>query len=204
MWANTDPIPRFSCFKDLVETIIETGTDLNLFATTVWAIWNRRNTMRTSQKHVPMQQVHYEVQKTRSAFIRASQPRPPEQMPHFVSRSIWKPPPWPKFKVNFDGAVFREIQRAGLGVIVRDSEGRVCASMEESLHLPFSIAAVEVLAAKKAIQFAKDLGFHSIILEGDSKIAINGLLRNNSTLTEYGHLLNEAKEVAAQMNAVEF
>nr|POE93978.1 hypothetical protein CFP56_27854 [Quercus suber] len=55
--------------------------------------------------------VHYEVQKARSTFIRASQPRPLEQMPYSVSRPIWKPPPWPKLKVNFDGAVFRENQR---------------------------------------------------------------------------------------------
>jgi len=69
LWENSDPSPRFSCFKDLVETIVETGKVLNLFATTAWAIWNRRNTMRTSGTHVPVQQVHYEVQKARSAFI---------------------------------------------------------------------------------------------------------------------------------------
>lgn len=39
---------QFSSFWDLVENIIETGTDLNLFATTVWAIWYRRNAIRTS------------------------------------------------------------------------------------------------------------------------------------------------------------
>ena len=103
------------------------------------------------------------------------------------------PPPWPKLKVNFDGAVFRENQRAKVGVIVRDAVGRVCASMAESFHLPFSVAAVEVLAAKKALQLAKDLGFHSIILEGDLKMAIDGLLSKNSSLNEYGHLLSEAK-----------
>ena len=69
LWENSDPSPRFSCFKDLVETIVETGKDLNLFAITTWAIWNRRNTMRTSGTHVPVQQVHYEVQKARSTFI---------------------------------------------------------------------------------------------------------------------------------------
>ena len=125
-------------------------------------------------------------------------------MPHSVSWPVWKPPPWPKLKVNFDGAMFRENQRAGVGVIVRDAVGRVCASMAKSFHLSFSVAAVEVLAAKKALQLAKDLGFHSIILEGDSKMAIDGLLSKNSSLNEYGHLLSEAKEVANQMDLVEF
>ena len=125
-------------------------------------------------------------------------------MSHSVSRPTWKPPLLSKLKVNFDGVVFREDQRAGVGVIIRDAEGRVCASMAESFHLPFSVAAVEVLVAKKALQLTKNLGFHSIILEGDSKIAIDGLLSKNSSLNEYGHLLSEAKEVADQMDVVEF
>ena len=142
--------------------------------------------MRTRGTHVPVHQVHDEVQKARSAFIRASQPRPPELMSHSVSRPTWKPQPLSKLKVNFDRAVFREDQRARVGVIIRDAEDRVCALMAESFHLPFSVAAVEVLATKKALQLAKDLGFHSIILEGDSKIAIDGLLSKNSPLNEYG------------------
>nr|POE73863.1 hypothetical protein CFP56_26841 [Quercus suber] len=125
-------------------------------------------------------------------------------MPLSVSRPIWKPPPWPKLKVNFDGAVFSEIQGAGVGVIVRDAEGKVWASMAESFPLPFSVVAVVVLDAKKALQLAHDLGLHSIILEGDSKIIIDGLLSRNSSLNEYGHLLCEAKEVADQMDGVEF
>ena len=106
--------------------------------------------------------------------------------------------------MNFDGAMFREIQRVGMGVIVRNAKGCVLASMAETFHLPFSVAIVEVIAEKKALQFAKDIGLSSIILEGDSKIVIDGLKSTYSFLNKYGHLLVEAKEVADQMDAVEF
>ena len=76
--------------------------------------------------------------------------------------------------------------------------------MAESFHLPVSIAAVKVIATKKALQFAKDLGLSSIILEGDSKTTIHSLKSKKSSLTKYGHLLDEAKEVANQMDLVEF
>nr|POF08281.1 putative ribonuclease h protein [Quercus suber] len=204
LWANSVSSPGFSSFKDLVETIVETGEDLNIFATTVWAIWNRRNSMRTSGKHIPVQQVFSEVQMARTSWVRSIPPRPPEQPPRTVPRSSWMPPPESKAKVNFDGAVFREMQRAGVGVIVRNAEGCVLASMAETFHLPFSVAAVEVIAAKKALQFARDIGLSSIILEGDSKITIDGLKSTYASLNEYGHLLVEAKEVAKQMEAVEF
>ena len=44
--------------------------------------------------------------------------------------------------------------------------------MAESFQLPLSIIIVEVIAAKKALQFAIDLKLSSIVLEGDSKIRL--------------------------------
>ena len=78
------------------------------------------------------------------------------------------------------------------------------APMAESFHLPLSVVVVEVIATKKALQFAKDLGLSSLILEGDSKTTIDKLKRKKSSLIEYGHLLDEAKEVANQMELVKF
>ena len=69
-------------------------------------------------------------------------------MSHSDSWPIWKPSPWSKLKVNFNGAVFRENQHARVGVIVRNAEGSVIVSMAESFHLPFSVATVEVIATK--------------------------------------------------------
>ena len=78
------------------------------------------------------------------------------------------------------------------------------ASMAESFLLPFSITVMEVIAAKKALQFAKDLELSSIILKGDSKIAIDGLKSKDISLAEYRHLLDEAKEIAALLEVVKF
>ena len=91
-----------------------------------------------------------------------------------------------------------------VGVIVRNGEGKVMASMVESFQLPLSITVVEVIAAKKALQFAIDLGLSSIVLEGDSKITIDGQRREELSLEEYGHLLNEAKDIAKQFADDEF
>nr|POF12527.1 hypothetical protein CFP56_29097 [Quercus suber] len=118
--------------------------------------------MRTSGKQIPVQQVFSEVHKARTSWVRTIPPRPPKQSPQSDPRSFWKPPPWSKAKVNFNGAVL------------------------------------------KALQFARDIKLSSIILKGDSKITIDGLKSANSFLNEYGHLLVEAKEVAEQMEVVEF
>ena len=102
------------------------------------------------------------------------------------------------------GQCLEKITLPVLGVIVRNGEGRVVASMAESFQLPFSVIAVEVIAAKKALQFTIDLGLSSIVLEGDSKITIDGQRREELSLEEYGHLLNEAKDIAKQFADDEF
>ena len=49
------------------------------------------------------------------------------------------------------GQCLEKITLPVLGVIVRNGKDRVVASMAESFQLPFSVIAVEVIAAKKAL-----------------------------------------------------
>ena len=60
------------------------------------------------------------------------------------------------FKVNFNRAIFREEQKAGVGVIIRDEHGKVIASMADGISLPFSVDVVEAFAAKEALKFTQD------------------------------------------------
>ena len=85
-----------------------------------------------------------------------------------------------------------------------DMNGQVVVSMAETFPLPFPVIAVEIIAATKALRFANDLGLPSIVLEGDSKITIDALASENLSLTEYGHLVDEAKELARDFMYIEF
>ena len=75
-------------------------------------------------------------------------------------------------KINFDGAIFQAKGEAGLGAIIRNDHGLVMAALTQVIPLPTSMEMVEVLAARRALSFAQELGFDHIILEGDSDIAI--------------------------------
>ncbi|XP_075650224.1 uncharacterized protein LOC142620799 [Castanea sativa] len=105
----------------------------------------------------------------------------------------WSPPPPNSLKVNFDGATFKDIGRAGLGVVVRDCQGHALASLSERVPFPFSSDLVEALAAARAISFALEIGYLSFILEGDSEHVINTLSSNEDSLSPFGHILDSAK-----------
>ena len=40
---------------------------------------------------------------------------------------MWRPPPPPFFKLNFDAAIFRERGRSGFGAVIRNERGEVMA-----------------------------------------------------------------------------
>jgi ribonuclease HI len=116
----------------------------------------------------------------------------------------WKPPVEGRYKVNYDGAIFRNTNEAGLGVIIRNARGEVMGSLCQRVPFPHSIEAVEASAARCAIQFAKDLGLMEIDLEGDSKIVVDALLLSGPCITFYGHIIEDIKLIARGLCSVHF
>ncbi|XP_075659258.1 uncharacterized protein LOC142629163 [Castanea sativa] len=106
----------------------------------------------------------------------------------------WSPPPSNCLKLNFDGAVFPELGKAGLGVVVHDCQGNVIASLSEQVPLQFSPDIVESMAAARAMTFAKGLGLAEFILEGDSE----------ASLSSFGHLLESAKSTLVTSKCITF
>ena len=55
----------------------------------------------------------------------------------------WLPPPVGWLKVNFDGAIFKGKNVAGLGCIIRNDKGLVMAAFTQSIPLPTSVETVD-------------------------------------------------------------
>ena len=89
--------------------------------------------------------------------------------------------------------MFRDTDEAGLGVVVRDHQGRVMASMSEKTKLPSSSDEVEAMAAVRAITFALELHLPSVIIEGDTELIISALRSEEESFSSYGHLISSVK-----------
>ena len=76
---------------------------------------------------------------------------------------VWKPPVAETFKTNFDGAIFENEGEAGIAVVIQNSYGEVMAFLSERIPMPSSVTVLEMLAARRAVLFAKEIGItHSI------------------------------------------
>ena len=69
--------------------------------------------------------------------------------------------------------MFNDDRKAGVRVVTRNNLGQVMASMTEEYNLPSSVEEVEAMVAVRAIISAQELGFSSIVLEGDSEIVVS-------------------------------
>ena len=84
----------------------------------------------------------------------------------------WHPPNHPRFKANFDGAVFNSINVARIGVVVRDFRGDVVGALSMRIPLPQIVTEVEILACRCAVQFVCEISIHEVTFEGDLALVI--------------------------------
>ena len=99
------------------------------------------------------------------------------------------PPSSGQYKVNVDGALFSANNTAGLGMVIRNENGQVMASLFEHIPLPLTMIEVEKLAARRGLELVVEMGFRNIVLENDSQILITALREDSYSLASFGHLV---------------
>ena len=195
---------KFSNFYELTKFVLEFDRRPELFVSITWTIWSRRNQLRTSNKAFPLSQVIPLATQMLQEFTDVQLVNPVQTISPHRSLPKWEPPPPSHLKVNFDGAVFREIEEAGLGAVVRDSHGKVLAALAEKIKLPSSSDEVEALVAVRAITLAVDLNLPSFIVEGDSNVVISALRKEEESFSSFGHLICSIKHYLAFCNSFSF
>ena len=189
---------------ELINHTHDEGKDVNLLAMPLWTVWNRRNKLRANSGDIPVNQVSTIAKQTLTEYHQAIQVATLQSPARSRPRINWSPPPAENFKVNFDGAMFKECRKAGLGIVIRNSHGQPIASLSELVNLPYSSDMVEALAAARAIHFAQEIGLSSFILEGDSENVIKYLRSDDDSFSPFGHILAAAKATTENNGCISF
>ena len=91
---------------------------------------------------------------------------------HVPAQQTWQPPPRSLFKLNFEGAWFDDGTVSGYGAVIRNDKGEVMAAIAVKGGVVHDNEEMEVMACRKALEFAIDAGFTEIILEGDNAMVM--------------------------------
>jgi hypothetical protein len=102
-------------------------------------------------------------------------------------------------KLNWDSALNRGKHLMGVGVIARDSEGQVVASMCSVQHHISDPAIAEAYGARQALEFALEFGrfldLQLVFLEGNALEITTTLGRMDDESGKYGNLIMDARRL---------
>ena len=62
------------------------------------------------------------------------------------------------------------------------------------IPLPQSVATVETLACKRAVQFAIEIGLHEVIFEGDAAMVIQAIKNREVDQSGHGHIVGDIQD----------
>ena len=146
LWGNV----QFLTFKELLSWIIKHTQLLELFAVTVWSVWNKRNRVQLNQ---PADAIHQTAYLSKNWLVEFQARQVSLNSGPFLTqpmRCTWKPPLSSTFKINFDGAIFPMEKKPGIGVVLRDSRGLVIASCSKVVHQALGVCEAEALAIARS------------------------------------------------------
>uniref|UniRef100_A0A2N9GNK1 RNase H type-1 domain-containing protein n=1 Tax=Fagus sylvatica TaxID=28930 RepID=A0A2N9GNK1_FAGSY len=204
MWTQPFRNTTAMDFADLLSKVLHLGRNSKpkTFIIICWALWQRRNKIRIHQEVDPINQVGPKAKCYLEEYNRETDHS--NSQPQAAPAMRWMPPKMLRYKINYDGVVFKETNEAGIGVIVRDSHGLVMASLTQKVRFPHSVLSIEAWAVKRSIQFALEIGITEAEFEGDSQTIVNALNAQHPSLAPFGLLLADAKELASKLQNFSF
>ncbi|XP_050238477.2 uncharacterized protein LOC126687968 [Mercurialis annua] len=170
------------------------------FGLTLWSLWLHRNNLvfkdeRCSSDSVAQKikcLVDYTTQAQRFAIL--SNPGLGNKKEHLI---CWTPPPTHVLKINSDGAVRLPDNKAASGGIARDSTGSWVFGYSRLIgHC--SVLQSELWGALDGLDIAWNKGFRNVILEMDSKLAVDAIAKNRSPTNANSNLLNAIRCILNQ------
>ncbi|OMO52016.1 reverse transcriptase [Corchorus capsularis] len=108
----------------------------------------------------------------------------------------WIPPPMGIVKINTDVAFCSSSGEAGLGVVIRDSAGKIIICASRCLNFIADSLYAEVHALLFGFELAIEHGIERCIFESDSLLPITQINKKDPIFWEGGHLIEEIRDLA--------
>ena len=172
------------------------------FGVICWAIWHWRNKMHLNKPIESVDQINAFAQSYLDEFAQCNSREETKSQHCPVIK--WKVLVNCRYKINFNGAVFCEKEEAGLGVVIRNGQGLPMASLIQKIRFPHSVESIEALAAKRAIQFALELGLQEGEFEGDLEIIVKALKDDRPSHAPFGLIVEDARALSSNLEKVQF
>ncbi|XP_059455066.1 uncharacterized protein LOC132185289 [Corylus avellana] len=169
---------------------------MQLVAMVARLIWLRRNSVVFGGDFLDPSSLLRRAQDQVEACIKASQRRTRRgeklNTPPIV---VWQKPPVGCVKLNWDAGLDIQRKRTGIGVIVRDHEGKPLAMLCASKRHVYNPTMAKAIAACRAVELAVQLDLHRFISKGDALVIVQALRSDEGCWSLFGQVVNDARDM---------
>ncbi|OMO87392.1 hypothetical protein COLO4_20671 [Corchorus olitorius] len=121
-----------------------------------------------------------------------------------VEKTLWKAPKRGTVKINFDGSFQVSPVVGGFGAVARENDGQVLGAMAGPLLGVGDSFEAEALAAVKAMEWSRDMGFKDIVIEGDALTIIQKVNSLALDFSPIGPYIADLKLLCSFFNTCNF
>ncbi|XP_075665800.1 uncharacterized protein LOC142635547 [Castanea sativa] len=143
-----------------------------------WSIWYNRNQMVNESLCQSLSQIWGIASRLLNAYKEVFKLSPYMQTNSEIG---WVRPPPSVFKVNIDGATSADGRKSSVGVMIRDSNGKVTAALCKLLLGHYFAHETEFLALEARILLAQEMDLKQVIFESDALTIVNSIIANENS-----------------------
>ncbi|KAF5450596.1 hypothetical protein F2P56_030930 [Juglans regia] len=188
-------------FLDVITFVLDRGTnsDFTMFFLITWGLCFRCNKMQMEKNLIQPSQVINHALSLHKSFndLRSSSTQIAKRM------CYWEPPPRGFLKLNVDGAMFLNLRKAGVGVVVRDNKGKLVMAASKMGNEVDDPTTIELMALLRGLQLCVHLGFSKIVVESDCMLMVQELKDDQDSFSTNVNLIKEAKSLLQHFQEVE-
>lgn len=198
-----NPSPLTVC--DLLDCFLQVTEDFRkeIFSVLAWCLWNQRNALHFGRSVQPITNISSLASNFLQEFLAAQEEEAqPVHMP--ITQHQWKPPKQGYFKINFDAVVFKSLNLAGIGVIIRDWRGEATAALSLPIALASTVASLEALACRCAVMFVAEKDLQNLIFKRDSASMIKAISQESPILNSYTDVVDDIRTLVSVFQSFQF
>ncbi|KAH9791678.1 hypothetical protein KPL71_003847 [Citrus sinensis] len=160
--------------------------EMELMAALCWSIWHSRNLLIFKNKREDSQSSIAAAEVVVQAYRRIQMPLMQEGSRHEdVVQKRWKPPPTSRLT---------DQQRTGLGIVIRNPEGKVVAAAMKTTIFLDKVDFAEAEAIQFGLEIAEHAGCIPVIMESDSQEIVSLMSYKKSTRAEIFWVVAEVQD----------
>uniref|UniRef100_A0A8R7P8F8 Reverse transcriptase zinc-binding domain-containing protein n=1 Tax=Triticum urartu TaxID=4572 RepID=A0A8R7P8F8_TRIUA len=177
-----------------------------VFAITVWHIWEARNAVRNGEgnihPHRVASKIHAYVDLVLLHLFKTVAGHSHETP---SSSSVkWSPPPPGSVLINVDAAIFSNLHKLGIGILIRNHKGECLVACTEPLKGMVQPKLAESWALRQAVILARDEGLTSVIFASDCLSLVQRVNSSSIDRSEVGVVVSDIKRLVACFSSVSF